>query len=391
MYQSHYSKFLAANPNRLHFAAHSHHLWLDVTREAQLQYWDDSAAYVDKKWAHIFSEVVPKAQQHIAAALQLSFPEQIVFAPNTHEFVARLLSCLDWTKPVTILTTDSEFYSFTRQLQRLEELPELKQRLCVRRIAAEPFETFESRFIEAIEQESVELIFFSHVFFNSGFAIADVERIVKSVQSKQTMIVIDGYHGFMAMPTSLSAIESRVFYLSGGYKYAQAGEGVCFLAVPKGSPHRPIYTGWFAEFGKLADRQSDAVPYSDDGFRFAGATLDPSGLYRFNAAMDWLAAHLLTVDKIHAYVQHLQQTFFHCLDASRLSCLSSESLVPPKAFMQRGHFLTFNLPNAATLEATLLKRDIVVDRRGERLRFGFGLYQTEADIEELFKRMKDIE
>lgn len=88
MYQSHYSRFLCAAPNRLHFAAHSHHLWLDVTREAHLQYWDDSAKYADKKWAYIFSTVIAEAQRHISAILDLSHPEQIVFAPNTHEFVA---------------------------------------------------------------------------------------------------------------------------------------------------------------------------------------------------------------------------------------------------------------------------------------------------------------
>ncbi|WP_449357748.1 hypothetical protein [Alishewanella longhuensis] len=37
------------------------------------------------------------------------------------------------------------------------------------------------------------------------------------------MLVIDGYHGFMALPTDLSAIAERIFYLSGSYKYAQGG------------------------------------------------------------------------------------------------------------------------------------------------------------------------
>jgi len=38
----------------------------------------------------------------------------------------------------------------------------------------------------------------------------------------------------------------------------------------------------------------------------------------------------------------------------------------------------------------LLKKDVVIDRRGSRLRFGFGLYQTEADISELFARLARI-
>jgi selenocysteine lyase/cysteine desulfurase len=42
------------------------------------------------------------------------------------------------------------------------------------------------------------------------------------------------------------------------------------------------------------------------------------------------------------------------------------------------------------IESELLKLDVVIDRRGSRLRFGFGLYQTEADIRELFARLARI-
>ena len=46
--------------------------------------------------------------------------------------------------------------------------------------------------------------------------------------------MIDGYHGFMALPTDFAAIAGRAFYLAGGYKYAMAGEGVCFMHCPPG-------------------------------------------------------------------------------------------------------------------------------------------------------------
>ena len=385
MYQSHYSKFLSANPKRLHFAAHSHHYWLDATRDAHLQYWDDSARLADKKWAYIFSNILPKAQRHIARLIDLSFPEQIAFAPNTHEFVVRLLSCIE-RSPIRVLTTDSEFYSFSRQMSRLEE----SQHALVTRIAVEPFETFEARFIEELRRTTYDLVFFSHVFFNSGFVVEGLEQIVSEVKSEETLIVIDGYHSFCAIPFSMKSIEARAFYLSGGYKYAQAGEGVCFLCVPKGSQHRPMNTGWYAEFGNLANRKSNEVNYSDDGFRFFGATFDPSGLYRWNAVGDWLESQHLSVAEIHAYVQNLQHCFLKNLLDSNLNLLCPDSIVPPLPIKSRGHFLTFDVPNAEMIESELLKLDVVIDRRGSRLRFGFGLYQTEADISELFARLARI-
>ena len=122
MYKKHYTHFLQANPERLHFAAHSHHPWPDVSRAAHIQCWDDAARDMDYKWGRIFGEVIPTAQAHIARVLNLSRPEQICFAPNTHEFVARILSCFDTSKPLRILTSDSEFHSFARQSTRLEEV-----------------------------------------------------------------------------------------------------------------------------------------------------------------------------------------------------------------------------------------------------------------------------
>ncbi len=385
MYQSHYSKFLSANPKRLHFAAHSHHYWLDATRDAHLHYWDDSARLADKKWAHIFSTVVPKAQRHIARLLDLTFPEQIAFAPNTHEFVLRLLSCIE-RSPIRVLTTDSEFYSFSRQISRIEETQQAR----VTRVALEPFETFEARFVEAIKRESYDLVFFSHVFFNSGFVVERLKEIVSEVKSEETLIVIDGYHSFCAIPFSMKPIEARAFYLSGGYKYAQAGEGVCFLCVPKGNQSRPINTGWYAEFGSLANRKSNAVNYSDDGFRFFGATFDPSGLYRWNAVGDWLEAQKLSVAEIHAYVKALQRCFLEKLSESQVKWLNVKHLLPKVEIESRGHFLTFDVPNAEAIESELLKTDVVIDRRGTRLRFGFGLYQTEADVKKLIARLSGI-
>ena len=37
-------------------------------------------------------------------------------------------------------------------------------------------------------------------------------------------------------------------YLAGGYKYAMAGEGACFMHCPPGFGARPRNTGWYASF-----------------------------------------------------------------------------------------------------------------------------------------------
>ena len=100
---------------------------------------------------------------------------------------------------------------------------------------------------------------------------------------------------FLARPVDVSALAGRVFYTAGGYKYAMAGEGACFLHCPPGRAPRPRDTGWFAAFGDLSGPQTGGVPFPRDGMRFMGATFDPSGLFRLVAALRWLEARGVSV------------------------------------------------------------------------------------------------
>ncbi len=379
MYKKYYSQFLQKNMGIQHYAAHSHHYWPDVTRQATLQYWDDSANYVDEKWNYFFTEKIPATQKLIANILNLSNPEQIVFAPNTHEFVYRILSCFNMKKEIRILTTDAEFYSFERQSQRLVE----QQCARIDKISTEPFSTFEARFIEKIKTEPYDVIFLSHVFFNSGLVVADLQRIVESVTNPQTVIIIDGYHGFMAVPTDLSAIQDRIFYLSGSYKYAQGGEGCCFLHVPQGCSLRPSYTGWFAGFSELTDH-AQQVTYPNSGLRFAGSTMDFTALYRLHSVLELFKSEGITVAAIHSHIQNLQRNFIDYLPILNSKQLSIDNLIYHN-LDQHGHFLTFDLGTidlAKNFHALLASKSVKTDYRGSRLRFGFGLYQEQKiDLE----------
>ncbi len=374
-YSGHFSRFLSAAPGRLHMAAHSHHPWPDASYNGHLAAWFDAAALADDKWDKVFGEVVPEAQRHVAGRLRLPDPATVAFSPSTHTLLMRLLSCLP--QPVHVLTTDAEFHSFTRQMRRLEE-----DRLAmVTRVPAEPFDTFPDRFAESAARGGHELVYLSHVHFNSGYVTPNLDEVVSAVPP-DALVVVDGYHGFMALPTDLSGIEGRAFYLAGGYKYAMTGEGACFLVCPPGWCPRPLDTGWFAGFSAMTEAQGGPVPYAADGSRFLGATLDPAPLYRFNAVQRWLDGLGVTVDAIHAHVGRLQKLFVDRLDDE-----ARAQLVPGLDEVgDRGHFLTFRRPDAGELYAKLHAAGVVTDFRDDRLRIGFGLYHDESAIDELFDR-----
>ena len=384
--KAYFSRFLEADPARLHFAAHSHHLWPDVTFEAQQQCWRDAARLADRKWQTVFGEVYPAAQEHVSRVLNLSSPATIAFGPNTHGFVLRLLSCLPSKPAVRVLTTDGEFHSFARQMRRLEEdgLAE------VTRVPTEPFQTFAERFAAEAGRRGHDLIYFSQVFYNSGYAIPDLAALVGAVADADALVAVDGYHGFLALPTDLAEIEDRAFYLAGGYKYAMAGEGAAFLHGPPGIAARPRDTGWFAAFGALQEGVDGTVAYGSQGTRFLGATFDPVGLYRLNAVLTWLEGLNVTVDAIHARVVALQEDFVERLSGLGLDMLRPEDLVVPVSEPDRGNFLTFRTEQAGAIHRRLLEAKVITDHRGDRLRFGFGLYHDPEDIERLVDMLAKI-
>ncbi len=372
-YKRHFSRFLESDPHRLHAAAHSHHPWPDVTFEAQQQAWLDAATLHDDKWDRVFGEVIPEAQRHIARRIGLPDPAATTFAPNTHELVKRIVSCLP--APARVLTTDAEFHSFARQLARWEEAG----RVVAQRVASAPLDSFAQRFAEAAAGGGHDLVFVSHVLFDSGFVVDDLPALAAAVPDPATFFVVDAYHGFMAVPTDFSALADRAFYVAGGYKYAMAGEGVCFAACPPGYGARPTDTGWMAGFGELVSGPAGEVAYPADGGRFLGATFDVSGLYRFNAVQRWLDGLGIGVGEIHAHVVALQEQLLAGLDG----------ILPTPDAQRRGHFLSFRTPDAKSIYDRLHAAGVVTDFRGDRLRIGLGLYHDDEDVKALVRHVAD--
>lgn len=374
-----FSRALALAPDRLHFAAHSHHLWPDAAFEAQMRAWEDANRHADRKWDLIFGEVIPEAQGYVAAELGLPDPATVVFSPNTHDFLLRLVSGVE-RKPVRILSTDGEFHSFRRQAQRWEESGEA----VVTRVPLAPFETFDTRFVEAARAGGFDLIVVSQVFFRTGQTFGAIEALAELADPAGPWVVIDGYHGFMATPTDLSKVADRVFYLSGGYKYAMSGEGCCFLHAPPGFCPRPVVTGWFAEFGDL-EGPPDGVGYRTDGGRFWGATFDVTPLYRFNAVRRALTEGGLTTATIAAHARGLMTVFQAAVSDGRAGRLSEAGLINPVIPDEgsRARFLAFRHPDAGEWQKALLAAGVVTDVRDDVIRFGFGLYQDEADVARL--------
>ncbi|WP_310468156.1 aminotransferase class V-fold PLP-dependent enzyme [Sphingomonas sp.] len=370
-----FSKSLGAAPNRLHLAAHSHHLWPDASFAGQVECWEDAARLADRKWDKVMGDVWPEAQAHIAAELGRGQADAIVFASNTHDFLIRLVAAAPRAAagPLRILTSDGEFHSARRQFARWVESGEI----ALDQVAAEPFDTFSDRFLAAATAGDHDLILVSQVLFGSGRRFDPVEQLAGLARPSGPWVVVDGYHAFMAIEAPLTpTAAATAFYLGGGYKYAMAGEGCAFLHCPPGFGPRPPVTGWYAEFDDLT-LPPGMVGYAGDAMRFMGATFDPSALYRFNSVRRMLADNNLTTARISAHVAALQKQL---VDALAGTALGAAELLNPLDGAPHARFLAFRSAHAQRWCAELMARDCITDVRGDVIRLGLGLYHDESDI-----------
>jgi selenocysteine lyase/cysteine desulfurase len=366
-YKRLFQRALAAAPDRLHFAAHSHHLWPDASYVGQLAAWEDGVRLADRKWERVMGEIWPAAQMHVAAELKLPDLSTIVFAPNTHELLVRIVSALP-RRPLRILASDGEFHSFRRQSMRWEEAGTAT----VDRVPLD-------RLVEVAGTSTYDLVFVSQVQFGTGHVFERIAELAALARPDGPWVVVDGYHGFMAVETDLSAVADKIFYLAGGYKYAMAGEGAAFLHAPDGFGPRPEISGWYAEFDDLS-LPPGRIGYAPDARRFLGATFDPSGIYRFVAVRDMLVDEELTTASIAAHADALKAQVLAEMP------LDAELLNPGSP----ARFLALRSPKAAAWKAALEDRDIITDVRGDVLRIGFGLYQDRRDADRLIEALGDL-
>ena len=365
----HYTHFDVAN--RLLLTGHSHQAWPDVAFEGQKQAWLDAAAMADGKWGAVEGKVNRVSEGY--RMLMGGCSGDITLETNTHGLVVRFLSALPLRDRPRVVTTDGEFNSIRRQLDRLAE-----EGVEVVKVPATPVATLAER-VSAQVDDRTACAMVSSVLFGTGLIVPNLSEVARACGRHGAEMLVDSYHSLGAVPFSLEGMDSA-FVVGGGYKYLQLGEGNCALRVPPGCTMRPVITGWFAEFAELADeRIPGEVRYGVGPARFAGSTYDPTSQYRAAAVMDFFVEQGLTPERLREISQHqvgLLRDEFLALDLDP-TVARLESDVPMD---QRGGFLALECADADRLFHTLLDGGVRTDYRGSILRFGPAPYLRDQQI-----------
>jgi kynureninase len=351
----HYSRFRVSE--RLLLTGHSHQAWPDVGFEAQQQAWLDAAEFVDGKWARA-------AEQ--ASLVQAGFRRllndadgDIALGQNTHELVTRLLSALPLARRPKLVTTDGEFHSIRRQLDRLAEAG-----------------------LANVVDDATACVLVSSVLFETAEIVPGLDVIADACARHGVTLLVDAYHHLNVVPFDIRALGlADAFVTGGGYKYCQLGEGNCFLRIPPGCQLRPVLTGWFSEFASRGDRSHSTesmVEYGGGAARFAGATYDPVSHYRAAAVFAFHVEQGLTAERLRTVSQHqvgLLQHEFEALDLS--PAIASVELLPDD---RRAGFLALRCGNAESLLSAVRARGVLADVRGAILRLGPAPYLTNDQL-----------
>jgi kynureninase len=248
--QKQYSDFLSSS-DRILLTGHSHQAWPNQARKGVIQAFEDAALYVDDKWNMVFKHT-DQVRTFIAQYCH-AHPDEIALGQNTHELFTRFLSALPLDQKNKIVVSTGEFHSVYRQLVAFQRSnPLVSSTPKVVWVDEFPVSTLADRLAHEVDS-TCSAVICSTVLFQTGTQVPHLQELASRCTQHEVRLFLDAYHSFQSTPFDLNTFDPNdLVYLSGGgYKYAQWGEGACWLRVPAHDHIQPSFTGWFSDFEHL--------------------------------------------------------------------------------------------------------------------------------------------
>ena len=256
-----------------------------------------------------------------------------------------------------VLTTDAEFDSLDFILRVYRD----KGRIALQ---VSPFAAF--RF------EPCDLVVLSSVAFKTGRIFEGLPELIEAIHAKGAKIVLDVYHHAGVLPLDLAALDAD-FAVGGSYKYLRGGPGACWLYVHRRHHGlRTLDTGWFAKKDLFAYARPEPPQFGPGGDAWLEST--PPVLAPFQALAGLELTLQLGVARIRDY--NLAQKAF------------LKARLPVED--QGGAFVVLRHAEAATLAAQLAAKGVTTDARGDCLRLCPDYLNSEAELEQATRVVKDL-
>ncbi|MFK8138370.1 MAG: hypothetical protein AB8E15_08425 [Bdellovibrionales bacterium] len=400
-----YSRFLDKYPHKL-FANHSHQAWPNVARFGLLKCFDLAAETHGDKWAEV-ELTRKKLQAWVSKRIGNSSyggAKGVLWGQNTFDLLTRFLSSLDLKRGDYIVTTDTEFHSMRRLLDRLSEegIEVLRADTWT---ASEAFEgqtgkDFFSRLdqeLRKVPQGKLKAVMFSSVSFHTGNLVPNFDEGLEKLLAMNVPIVVDLYHHIGPKTFSVpSKNQDNLYLLGGGYKYLQMGEGACWMRTPEHTELRPVITGWFAEFEELTESKDNLVSYPEGAARFMGATYEPASILRAWEVAQFFDGIGFTNESLEkkytkdvSYLHHRLQGILDRIPNERKAAYELFMLSHKDENLRAG-FLSLHSSLSGELHKFLLDSGFETDYRSTVIRFGPAPYTLKLEMDHLMDKVSEF-
>jgi len=239
--------------------------------------------------------------------------------------------------------------------------------------------------LEAIDDRTL-FVATSHVHFKTAF-IQDIRAVCRQARRKGALSLIDGYHAPGAIPVDVRELGAD-FYVGGCLKWLCGGPGTAFLYVRPGIARRsrPALTGWTAH--RHPFHFDLGMTFAGDSRRFQSGTPAVPCLYTARAGLAMIKS--IGLEQIRKKSLKLTTRILR-----RAGERGYRLLTPGEDRRRAGH-VAFHVPHALAVKLALEVRGVKTDyRRGgpgepDLMRIGPHFYNSEDEIERLFREMDDI-
>lgn len=224
--------------------------------------------------------------------------------------------------------------------------------------------------IRAAVDERTALLVTSHVFFKTG-AIQDAGGLAKIAHDAGALLLLDAYQSNGQVPIDVAAADVD-FLTSGALKWLCGGPGLAFLYVRPEIDLAPTTLSWFGVENQF-DFDIRAATPRQDARRFEMGTPPVGAVYTAAGGLEIVEE--AGIAGIRARNRVLATDL-----AERLAGEGFELRIAPDP-ERRSALVLARHPDAAAAVGWLAEHDVIVDFRGDFVRFSPHFYNTIEDNE----------
>jgi kynureninase len=338
--------------------------YADTWRERGIRAWEEG-------WFELPTEV-----GNVLADILDAAPGSVSMHENVSVAQALALSTVDFVPPRNrLVCTSADFPSVLYLYEGLAR----RGAEVIRVGESSGLEVDEQQIIEAIDERTA-VVALSHVLFRTA-RLVDLEPILQRARDVGALTLVDAYQSVGTVPFSVRQLS--IDMLTGGsVKWLCGGPGAGYLYVrPElAGSLRPAITGWMAHEAPF-DFDSSPVRPHDGARRFWTGT---------PAIPAYMAARPGYDIIVQIGVQAIREKSLR--QTERLIALADEAgfpLVSPRDPGRRGGTVVIDVPNAASVCASLIAEDVLVDfRPGVGMRLAPHFYTRDDEVEEVVARLR---